>query len=67
MEKELICTTKGHLQREDLDYKDGFFWRPNGVEFWQEYILDGEVVKRSVHACVLPLGSTITLDGGKIG
>jgi hypothetical protein len=52
---------------EDLTYKNGFDWQPNGVVFWEEHWLGDEIVKRSAHAYVLPIGTSLQLSGGKIG
>jgi hypothetical protein len=67
LEKALIHTSKGNMSVEDLTYKNGFDWQPNGVVFWEEYWLGDEMVKRSAHAFVLPVGTSLQLSGGKIG
>lgn len=67
MEKALIHTTKGNLPVEGLDYKNGFAFTPSSITFWEEYALDGEIVKRSAHAYVLPVGTKLELHGGDIG
>jgi len=64
MEKALIHTTKGNLPVDDLTYKNGFDWQPNGVVFWEEHRLGEEIVKRSAHAFVLPVGTKLELTGG---
>lgn len=65
MDKPLIHTAKGNLPVEDLTYKNGFDWQPNGVTFWEEYHQGEELVKRSAHAFVLPVGTSLEISGGQ--
>jgi len=63
----LIHTSKGNMKLSDLTYKNGFDWQPNGVVVWEEHWLGDEIVKRSAHAYVLPVGTKLELSGGQIG
>jgi hypothetical protein len=66
LDNPLIHTTKGNIALGDLTYKNGFDWQPNGVVFWEEHWLGDEIVKRSAHAYVLPVGTKLELTGGSI-
>lgn len=67
MDKPLIHTSKGNLPLEDLTYTNGFDFQPNGIVFWEEHRLGDEIVKRSAHAYVLPIGTKMELHGGQVG
>lgn len=62
----LIHTSKGNLPISSLEYKTGFDWMPNGCVFWEEHILDGEIVRRSAHPFILPIGSKLEIHGGSL-
>jgi hypothetical protein len=49
-EEPLIFTSKGNMLVSDLEYRHGWFETDNEISFIEEYLLDGEVVKRSVHS-----------------
>jgi hypothetical protein len=55
----LIWTAKGNLPIASLQYRHEWSENDNEICFVEEYSLDGEVVKRSVHlhlkqGCALP-------------
>ena len=50
MDEPLIYTTKGNVPLASLQYSNTWENRPDAVVFSETYTLDGEVVKRSVHA-----------------
>lgn len=54
-EEPLIFTTKGNLPVAMLEYRHGWFDSDTEISFVEEYLLDGEVVKRNVH-CRLKKG-----------
>ena len=45
----LIWTTKGNLPVDSLEYKTTWEETPENTVFVESYLLDGEVVKQSVH------------------
>ena len=48
----LIWTTKGNLPISSLEYRHEWSEDDNEICFVEEYRLDGEIVKRSVHLCL---------------
>lgn len=50
MEEPLIYTSKGNLPIASLQYRHEWTETENETVFVEEYRLDGEIVKRSVHA-----------------
>jgi hypothetical protein len=45
----LVQTTKGDMEEELLEKKEGFVDNENEYTTWTEFWLDGELVHRSVH------------------
>jgi hypothetical protein len=45
----LIFTSKGNLPIDSLQYRHEWTNTDEEISFVEEYLLDGEVVKRSVH------------------
>jgi hypothetical protein len=45
----LVQTTKGDMDEELLEKKEGFVDNENEYTTWTEFWLDGELVHRSVH------------------
>ena len=62
----LIYTSKGNLPIDSLARKDGWDFDQNGVTYWEEYQLSGELVKRSVARYQLPTGTTFNITQGSI-
>lgn len=50
VEEPLIYTSKGNLPIASLQYRHEWTENENEIIFAEEYLLDGEIVKRSVHA-----------------
>lgn len=64
-DEPLIYTSKGNLPIKDLEYKHYRQDVPGSVVFVEEYFLNSESVKRSVH--VLPLkGICMQSAAGKV-
>ena len=62
----LIHTTKGNLPVDALTWSDGWEFQANGVTYWSEYRLDGEVVRRDVARYQLPEGRSLGVVQGDI-
>lgn len=45
----LIYTNKGNIPESSLVYSHGWEDSLNSLVFWEQYTLDGEVVKRAAH------------------
>ena len=65
-QEPLIFTTKGNVPVSSLQYKTGYDWMPNGCVFWEEYRLNDEVVRRSAHPFILPVGTKMEIHGGSL-
>jgi len=50
MDEPLIYTTKGNLPVASLQYRHNWLEDESAITFIEEYLLDGEIVKRSAHA-----------------
>lgn len=49
-EEPLIYTTKGNVPIASLQYRHEWQEDDNGIYLIEEYTLDGEIVKKNVHA-----------------
>jgi hypothetical protein len=65
-EVPLIYTTRGNLPVKDLDYKVDWQFDEKGISFVEEYLYEGEIVKRGVARYQLPHGMEINLIQGAI-
>jgi hypothetical protein len=66
-EEPLIYTTKGNLPIASLERLDGWEFGQSCINYWEEYRLDGEIVKRSVAVYQFPIGTELNLTQGAIG
>ena len=53
----LIWTTHGNLPQSSLEYRTRWEFPPGAVTFVETYLLEGEVVRESVHVHALNQGS----------
>jgi hypothetical protein len=63
----LIYTSKGNLPIDSLKRTDGWDFDPHGITYWEQYELDGEVVKRGAARYQLPQGTTLNVAQGALG
>jgi len=66
MDEPLIYTTKGNIPVASLQYRHQWLNTENDITFTEEYLLDGEVVKRNSH-CYLKKGMDAGLQQAIFG
>jgi hypothetical protein len=66
-ETPLIYTSKGNLPVSSLVRSDGWEFNPDGITYWEQYVLNSEIVKRNVARYQLPTGTELQLKQGLIG
>lgn len=52
MNEPLIYTSRGNLPVASLQYRYQWLNTENDITFTEEYLLNGEVVKRNSHCCL---------------
>ena len=62
----LIWTSKGNLPIESLKRSDGWEFTNTNITYWEQYELDGEIVKRGVAIYALPNGTEFNLLQGQV-
>jgi len=66
LQEPLIWTSRGNLPVSSLKREEGWIDNEKETTFFEQYILDGEIVRRSVHV-FLKKGLDLGIKGGAFG